>query len=185
MRCDTSAERSIMISLIEFALTVGSATLTAAGASHGWQFLRQSRMDRAQRRTTSCQEEETGRPSAGAWHQPRQGRRCRVRCQVDYRTPEGHMNGTLVDISRQGWRVVGERPVIRGTVLSLRVCLPDQSAPLEIESAIVRWTNGNEFGLELTTLRPEAAARLSDYLLTHLPTQKTVSPDRLSPFSYN
>jgi PilZ domain len=174
-----------MISLIEFVVTVGSATLTAAGASHGWQLLRQSQIDRTQRQAPSRQKEKTGRPSAGAWHTPRQGRRHHIRCQINYLTPEGPTNGTLVDISRQGWRAVGERPVTRGTVLSLRVYLPDQSTPLEIEVATVRWTDGNEFGLELTTLRPEAAARLSEYLGAHLPRHETVSPYELSPFSYN
>lgn len=174
-----------MISLIEFVMTVGSATLTAAGASHGWQLLRQSRIDRTQHQAPPRQEEKTGRPSAGAWHTPRQDRRHPLRYRIDYLTPEGRKNGTLLDISRQGWRAVGERPVTRGTTLSLLIYLPDQVTPLEVEAAIARWTDGNEFGLELKALRPEAAARLSDYLLTHLPSYQTVSPYELSPFSYN
>ena len=40
-RWDSATERSAMISLIEFALIVGTASLTAAGASHGWQLLLQ------------------------------------------------------------------------------------------------------------------------------------------------
>ena len=63
--------------------------------------------------------------------------------------------------------------------------LPDQSLPLDIEAATVRWTNGHEFGIELTPLSLEAATRLSDYLQTQLPTRRAVAPYELSPFSYN
>lgn len=70
-------------------------------------------------------------------------------------------------------------------MLSMHVYLPDQSLRLDIEAATVRWTNGHEFGIELTTLSPEAAARLSDYLQVQLPTGRAVASYELSPFSYN
>lgn len=67
----------------------------------------------------------------------------------------------------------------------MHVYLPDQSLPLDIDAATVRWTNGYEFGIELTTLSPDAAARLSDYLQNQLPTCRAVASYELSPFSYN
>ena len=70
-------------------------------------------------------------------------------------------------------------------MLSMHVYLPDQSLPLDIEAATVRWTRRNVFGIELTTISPEAAARLSDYLQTQLPTRRAVASYELSPFSYN
>ena len=41
-------------------------------------------------------------------------------------------------------------------MLSMHVYLPDQSLPLDIDAATVRWTNGHELGIELTTLNLEA-----------------------------
>lgn len=104
---------------------------------------------------------------------------------MNYLTAEGLTSGTLIDLSTHGWRVTGERPVMRGATLSMHVYLPDQPLPLDIEAATVRWTNGQEFGVEITSLSPEAAARLSDYLQTRLPTRKAVAAHELSPFSYN
>ena len=63
--------------------------------------------------------------------------------------------------------------------------LPDQSLPLDIETATVRCTNVHEFGIELTTLSLEAATRLSDYLQAQLPTHRAVAPYERSPFSCN
>ncbi|MDO8358389.1 MAG: PilZ domain-containing protein [Nitrospirota bacterium] len=174
-----------MISLIEFALIVGTASLTAAGASQGWQLLLQSRNNPSPQRAPSRQADEASRPAAGRWHAPRHNHRHHVSCQMNYLTTEGLTSGTLIDLSQHGWRVVGERPVMRGATLSMHVYLPDQSLPLDIDAATVRWTNGYEFGIELTTLSPDAAARLSDYLQNQLPTCRAVASYELSPFSYN
>jgi hypothetical protein len=70
-------------------------------------------------------------------------------------------------------------------VLSLRLYLQDQPTPLDVDQAIVRWTDNTEFGVELLSLRPDAATRLSGFLSVHFP-----QPDRkplypLSPFAYN
>lgn len=174
-----------MISLIEFALIVGTASLTAAGASQGWQLLLQSRSHRSPQHAPSRQSDDAGQPAAGRWHTPRHNHRQHASCQMNYLTAEGLTSGTLIDLSTHGWRVTGERPVMRGATLSMHVYLPDQPLPLDIEAATVRWTNGQEFGVEITSLSPEAAARLSDYLQTRLPTRKAVAAHELSPFSYN
>lgn len=174
-----------MISLIEFALIVGTASLTAAGASQGWQRLLQSRNNRSQHHAPARQNDDAGQPAAGRWHAPRHNHRQHASCQMNYLTAEGLTSGTLIDLSPHGWRVFGERPVMHGATLSMHVYLPDQSLPLDIEAATVRWSNGQEFGVEITSLSPEAAARLSDYLQAQLPTDSAVAAYELSPFSYN
>ncbi len=174
-----------MFSLIEMLMIVGLATVTAAGASHGLTLLRQSRSGRTQHAAPRGQDEATGRPAAGSWHTPRLDHRYRMRYAVEYRIEDGLMAGTLLDMSKHGWRVMGEQPVSMGTVLSLRVCLPGQSRPLIIDQAIVRWTSDNEFGVELTSLSPDAAARFSDFLTAHLPTEPQRLECTISPFSYN
>jgi hypothetical protein len=108
-----------------------------------------------------------------------------MRCPVEYWTESGMVNGTLLDISKQGWRVVGKQPVSKGTTMSLRVCLPGQSTPLTVDEAIVRWTSDSEFGIELTSLSQDAAACFSDYLTTQLPTDQSRPKPAMSPFAYN
>lgn len=175
-----------MISLVELLMIIGLASITAAGASHGLTLVRQSRGGRTQHPASSSQAESTGRPAPGAWHTPRRNRyHMHMRCPVEYRIEGGVANGTLLDMSKQGWRVAGEQPVGKGTMMSLRLCLPGQSTTLTIDKAIVRWTSGSEFGVELTSLSQDAAACFSDYLTTRLPTDQSRSKDALSPFVYN
>lgn len=174
-----------MISLVEFFIIASLGTLTAAGASHGYQLLRQPRGRRAAVPSLVGQDEESGQPSAGAWHTPRRGPRYRMTCRIEYVHDETYMIGTLVDISIAGWRASGPRPVARGTVMSVNVFLPDQPMPIMVDEAVVRWTSGLEFGLELTQMKPGEASRLSDYLTAHFPTGQPESVSAFSPFSYN
>src|SRR5262245_10786191 len=93
-----------MISLIEFVSICGVATLTAAGASHGWNLLRQPRGSRSYNPTRSCEDEGSGRPSAGAWHEPRYDKRHFISSQIEYEVGGERHEGLLIDMSRHGWR---------------------------------------------------------------------------------
>jgi hypothetical protein len=42
-----------------------------------------------------------------------------------------------------------------------------------------------EFGVEVTRISPESAAKLSDYLNMHYPPERQAPAYALSPFSYN
>lgn len=174
-----------MLSLVEFLMIAGLATLTAAWVSYGFQRLRASQAARSQTSKLSDLEGTTGRPAPGAWHTPRRGSRYHVQCETEFVSPQGPGKGTLVDLSRVGWRITSEQPMTRGTTLSLRVCLPGQPAPLDVEHAIVRWADGTEFGVELISLRPESASQLSNYLTAHAPQPAGKPLSALSPFSYN
>jgi hypothetical protein len=63
--------------------------------------------------------------------------------------------------------------------------LSDASQPITIDEAIVRWTEGLEFGVELISISPTSAAMLSDYLSTHFPVPEPARSYAISPFSYN
>ncbi len=174
-----------MISLVELLMIIGLATVTAAGASLGLTLARQSRGRRTQQHMAlPSQDDTTGRPAPGAWHTPRRNR-FHMRCPVEYRTESGVVSGTLLDMSEQGWRMAGEQPMSKGTMMSLRIYLPGQSTPLIIDEAIVRWTSDREFGVELTSLSQDAAARFSDYLTTQIPTNQSRPEYAMSPFAYN
>ncbi len=175
-----------MISLVELVAISGVATLSAAGASHGLNLLRQAREGRSGVPVRSGQhDEESGRPSAGTWHEPRYGKRHPVSCRIEYAAGSERWEGTLVDMSRQGWRARGMQPVIKGTTLVVHVYIPDLAQPITIDQAVVRWTDGLEFGVEVTGISQESASKLSDYLSTHYPVPDTTPAHALSPFSYN
>lgn len=174
-----------MISLIELLTISCVATLTAAGASQGLNRLRQSRRIPADTSTRPSCDSTSGRPAAGMWHEPRYGKRHRVSCQIEYRIEDQRYEGMLVDLSRQGWRVHGTKPVALGTVVKVSVFFTDIAGPLVVDEAIVRWTEAQDFGLELINLKPETAASLSEYLTTHFPDPENKPAYVFSPFSYN
>src|SRR5262245_6706797 len=174
-----------MISLIEFVSICGVATLTAAGASHGWNLLRQPRGGRSGSPARSCEDEGAGRPSAGAWHEPRYDKRHLISSQIEYRVGGQRHEGLLIDMSRHGWHARGDQPLAKGTIMTVQVCFPDAAQPITIEEAVVRWTEGLEFGVELIRLSPASAAMLSDYLSSHFPAAQPAHSYALSPFSYN
>ena len=69
--------------------------------------------------------------------------------------------------------------------MKVLVYFSDLAEPIVVDEAVVRWTDGQEFGVELIGLSPESAARLSDYLSAHCPDDEPRPAYALSPFSYN
>lgn len=173
-----------MISLIEFCIVASLGTLTAAGASHGLQRLRQARVGHSSAPAMLLQSEGEDRPAPGAWHEPRRASRHRLACRIEYIDGDLCAIGTLVDISREGWRVQGQRPVARGAVLSLNLFLPNQPMPIMIDKAEARWTHGTAFGLALVEMKPDQASRLSDYLIARFPPEEQIDLS-VQPLSYN
>ena len=173
-----------MISLVEFVSICGVAGLTAVGASQGLHRLRRFR----EQRTDHCscpKDESSGRPSPGAWHEPRYGKRRSVTCRIEYVLDNVRHEGTLVDMSRHGWRAKGRHHVDKGRTMSVEILCCDLGQCITIEEAVVRWSDGLEFGMEVTRISPESAARLSEYLCRHYPPDAPAPVYSLSPFSYN
>lgn len=83
--------------------------------------------------------------------------------------------GTVWDISVGGWRIEGDHQVQVGMVLTLRMELPGEQRPLEVEQAIVQWVSGRDFGVQVRKIRTLAVKRLerlinhSSYVIHHHP----------------
>lgn len=92
--------------------------------------------------------------------QPREFQRFSVKVPAQYLGKECVGQGTVTDFSLNGWRLTGTYPVRQGMRLSLRVQLPEDPSPLQIPQAVVQWSRGNEFGIELVNPHPETQQRL-------------------------
>lgn len=68
--------------------------------------------------------------------------------------------GTVIDLSLGGCRISGQGTVKPGTMLELRVQLPDHPHHLEIGLAAVRWAKNAEFGVEFLQVRKDVEADL-------------------------
>ena len=72
---------------------------------------------------------------------------------------------TILDISTNGCRATSLIEVKVGSLLKLSLFLQDQQWPLRIDQAVVRWVDGQLFGLEFVSIRPAQRERLRAILM--------------------
>ena len=91
----------------------------------------------------------------------RRGRRLSLNCRLFF-FGEDDFEGeaTVFDLSTNGCQASSLTQVQVGMVLRLSLFLDDQKWPLRIDEALVRWVNGEKFGLELTGIRPAQRERV-------------------------
>ena len=80
-------------------------------------------------------------------------------------------DGNITDLSLRGCRVESSTEVRPGTSLELRIHTSEEEPPLKIQEAVVRWSRGQQFGMEFVRLEPEEWARLQ-----HTVTQLELQP---------
>jgi hypothetical protein len=68
--------------------------------------------------------------------------------------------GSIVDLSIRGCRVESLTDVQPGASLELRIEATEHESPVLIQSAIVRWSREQEFGLEFEVITPTEWAHL-------------------------
>lgn len=109
--------------------------------------------------------EESANPGSDRRREPRIGGKFKVR----YSGSDGDNivigNGTIVDLSRYGFGIQGNKRVTVGMELGLFLELPDLESPLCIPQATVSWVDGRRFGVELRadrTKNPEWLEYLSE-----------------------
>jgi hypothetical protein len=74
-------------------------------------------------------------------------------------------DGHVIDLSRDGIGIRGDRVLRRGLELALFIELPDAEDHLCIPEARVSWVSGRRFGVALRTLRREGQNRLRFLLM--------------------
>ena len=68
--------------------------------------------------------------------------------------------GVIQDFSVDGWHItaIETRPIQVGMSLALRVTLPNQPTPIDVEAATVQWVRGREFGVHVVNTDSEGEA---------------------------
>ena len=90
-------------------------------------------------------------------------RRFPVYCPVTYSARPFHGRGVVWNFSRSGWRKSGDLFMTPGEVLSLIVHLPNQQQ-IHIPHAVVRWSRGEEYGVETIEAPKHTHARLQYFV---------------------
>ncbi len=150
-----------MISMIEIAGLLGIALVGAAGCAHLVQRIAPS--SDAVRAPSGARRPARWGEVDERFRYVRRPQRFQVSCPVEYETTQEAGRGCVTDMSRDGWRIQGKTALTVGTSLILHITLPGEQAPVIISEAVVRWVGPEEFGISLTALDPDSAARLSDF----------------------
>lgn len=96
----------------------------------------------------------------------RRGRRLSLSCRMFFfGNDEFEGEATLLDISTNGCRASSSIGLQPGMTLKLSLFLPDHKWPLRVDQAIVRWVEGQEFGLEFVSIRLAQRERLRALLM--------------------
>ena len=77
-------------------------------------------------------------------------------------------DGSVVDLSNKGLRILGNMAVKAGLEMTLFLYLPDGRDPLFVLSARVAWSKGHEFGVEILRLNVRERNRLRYFLRSNL-----------------
>jgi PilZ domain len=108
----------------------------------------------------------TGGRSIDAGGSERRGRRLPLNRRLFFfGDEEFEGEASILDISTNGCRATSLTEVKVGVLLKLSLFLLDQPWPLRIDEAIVRWVDGQSFGLEFVGIRPAQRERLRAILM--------------------
>jgi PilZ domain len=90
-------------------------------------------------------------------------RRFPLQCAVTYHAGPFQGQGTVWNLSLYGWKLSGDVPLQVGQTCSLTVNLPIEES-IVVAAAIVRWVQGQEFGLETLSIEKQTHSRLEHFL---------------------
>lgn len=70
----------------------------------------------------------------------------------------------IFDLSIKGCQLYSEVDLNRGKFVALRFSLPNQEAPIQIDMASIRWTKGEQCGLEFIIMTSKDEKLLKTYV---------------------
>lgn len=104
--------------------------------------------------------------SAGREQKIRKARRVELRCILGFASGEIEGDATVTNISTSGCRAESDINMAEGIDVQLLLQLPNQSPPVKVERASVRWVSNHAFGMSFILFFPSERARLRAYLET-------------------
>ena len=96
--------------------------------------------------------------------QIRKSRRVELRFTIGFSSGEIEGDATVTNISTAGCQAESDINLAEGLEVQLMLQLPDQSPPIKIERASVRWVSDNAFGLSFILFFPSERARLRAFI---------------------
>ncbi len=73
--------------------------------------------------------------------------------------------GTVVDLSIGGCRLVSDVPLTIGQEYNLILQISTERPPIPVDAAVVRWTDAAMYGLKFISIAPHDESQIRDLLL--------------------
>lgn len=80
-------------------------------------------------------------------------------------SPDGELEGTVLNVSSQGCALTADRLLEKGTYVSLDIDLLNGESSVHIDLAGVRWISGHRCGLEFMRASPDMLTKLKAFVL--------------------
>ncbi len=77
---------------------------------------------------------------------------------------ESEGDGRLINLSPAGCAIHSSKKVDEGACMLLHIHPPDGEPPIMVETAEVKWIDGQDFGVEFLNVAPEEEERLQELL---------------------
>jgi len=99
----------------------------------------------------------------------RRTRRISTQNSMQLRCGDQEINGVTVDMSLCGILVKAERTFPLGSMVSLKLNLPNGSRPVSGKGCVTRVTAGNEMGIQIDRMALSESEKLQEFLLPLIP----------------
>jgi hypothetical protein len=67
--------------------------------------------------------------------------------------------GVILDLSSVGYKARSTVAIEKGAFVGVLIDVPRYATPLQVALAVIRWSNGHEFGLEFIQMEPDNQQR--------------------------
>jgi hypothetical protein len=94
----------------------------------------------------------------------RKARRVDLHCTLSFSSGEMEGEAAVLNISPAGCRAESDINLAEGLEFQTLIHLANQSRPIKVERASVRWVSGNAFGLSFILMLASERARLREFL---------------------
>ena len=75
-------------------------------------------------------------------------------------------SGEILDLSLSGCRARSDAGIAIGTSLDVLIDAPPYQTLLEVNLAMIRWSKGQQFGLEFSDMSPDDQQRLHELIIS-------------------
>ena len=98
--------------------------------------------------------------------------RVKAEFSLTFKVKDIEGRGRLIDLSLRGCAMESDQELKRGDVLQVTLKMPNARPPVEIETAVVRYSQGIRHGLEFLTIKEKCEKDLREFVEERLDRKK-------------